>query len=74
MCTAIQPNTWMLTSTGKQNYHRVCTERIIDQKSRSALGTFWKLARVGERLSPYVSLSLIAMAVGLIKLSKDLGR
>jgi hypothetical protein len=27
------------------------------------LGFFWKTARVGERLSPYVSLCCIAMAV-----------
>ena len=27
------------------------------------LGTFWRAARVGERLSPYVSLCCVAMAV-----------
>ena len=29
------------------------------------LGTFWRAARVGERLSPYVSLCCVAMAVSL---------
>jgi hypothetical protein len=31
------------------------------------LGTFWRAARVGERLSPYVSLCCMAMAVSLIR-------
>lgn len=29
----------------------------------SVFGIFWKCARVGERLSPYVSLCCVAMAV-----------
>ena len=29
------------------------------------LGIFWKCARVGERLSPYVSVCCFVMAVGL---------
>ena len=31
---------------------------------RSPLGTFWRAARVGERLSPYVGLCCVLMAVG----------
>ena len=31
-------------------------------------GIFWKCARVGERLSPYVSLCCIVMAVSISKL------
>lgn len=34
---------------------------------RRPLGTFWRAARVGERLSPYVSLCCVAMAVGLLR-------
>ena len=29
------------------------------------LGMFWKFARVGERLSPYISLCCVIMAVGI---------
>lgn len=31
------------------------------------LGTFWRAARIGERLSPYVSLCCVAMAVSSVK-------
>jgi hypothetical protein len=38
------------------------------------LGVFWKFARIGERLSPYVSICCIVMAVFLIlKGSDELG-
>ncbi|KNE58292.1 hypothetical protein AMAG_05101 [Allomyces macrogynus ATCC 38327] len=30
------------------------------------VGMFWKAARIGERLSPYVALSCVAMAVSLL--------
>ncbi|KAJ3369194.1 hypothetical protein GGF31_005475 [Allomyces arbusculus] len=30
------------------------------------VGVFWKAARIGERLSPYVALSCVAMAVSLL--------
>lgn len=33
----------------------------------SVLGLFWKAARVGERLSPYVSLACIIMGVALMR-------
>ncbi|CRK28542.1 hypothetical protein BN1723_014132 [Verticillium longisporum] len=32
----------------------------------SVVGIFWKFARVGERLSPYVSLACVFMAVSLL--------
>ena len=32
---------------------------------RRVFGIFWKCARIGERLSPYVSLCCIVMAVSL---------
>ncbi|KAF2864216.1 DUF1242-domain-containing protein [Piedraia hortae CBS 480.64] len=38
---------------------------ILDRNKTGALGTFWRAARIGERLSPYVSLCCIAMAVCL---------
>ncbi|EER28131.1 hypothetical protein CPC735_034670 [Coccidioides posadasii C735 delta SOWgp] len=36
---------------------------IMDRNQNGFFGIFWKCARVGERLSPYVSLCCIAMAV-----------
>ncbi|KAJ3068129.1 hypothetical protein HDU98_008698 [Podochytrium sp. JEL0797] len=36
---------------------------LIDQNKRGLLGSFWKLARIGERLSPYVALACVVMAV-----------
>ncbi|KAF2108160.1 hypothetical protein BDV96DRAFT_556582 [Lophiotrema nucula] len=37
---------------------------IMDRnKDNSFFGIFWKFARVGERLSPYVSLACVVMAV-----------
>ncbi|KAF2137588.1 uncharacterized protein K452DRAFT_196737, partial [Aplosporella prunicola CBS 121167] len=35
---------------------------ILDRNKDSVLGIFWKFARVGERLSPYVSLCCVLMA------------
>ncbi|ORY82465.1 S-adenosylmethionine-dependent methyltransferase [Protomyces lactucae-debilis] len=43
-------------------YVRSYSAKFMDSHKSGPLGTFWKLARVGERLSPYVSLSLIAIA------------
>ncbi|KAF4314261.1 DUF1242-domain-containing protein [Botryosphaeria dothidea] len=36
---------------------------IMDRNKDGVFGIFWKFARVGERLSPYVSLCCILMAV-----------
>jgi hypothetical protein len=36
---------------------------IMDRNKDGLLGIFWKCARIGERLSPYVSLCCVAMAV-----------
>ncbi|CAI4766387.1 CIC_collapsed_G0048090.mRNA.1.CDS.1 [Saccharomyces cerevisiae] len=38
---------------------------LLDRyKNHEVLGAFWKMARVGERASPYVSLACILMAIG----------
>jgi len=37
--------------------------RCGDSDGSSILGIFWKFARIGERLSPYVSICCIVMAV-----------
>ncbi|RIA90424.1 hypothetical protein C1645_693558, partial [Glomus cerebriforme] len=40
---------------------------LLDRnKTGYLLGLFWKAARIGERLSPYVSLACIAMAISIL--------
>ncbi|KEY69477.1 hypothetical protein S7711_02015 [Stachybotrys chartarum IBT 7711] len=36
--------------------------RILDSNKNGALGFLWKFARVGERLSPYISIACVIMA------------
>jgi hypothetical protein len=36
---------------------------ILDRNKIGLLGSFWKLARIGERLSPWVAASCLAMAL-----------
>ncbi|KAI5360009.1 Putative protein kish [Septoria linicola] len=38
----------------------------LDRNKSGPLGTFWRAARIGERLSPYVSLCCAAMAVSIL--------
>nr|POE75773.1 protein kish-a [Quercus suber] len=38
----------------------------LDRNKSGPLGTFWRAARIGERLSPYVSVCCMAMAVSLL--------
>jgi len=38
---------------------------IMDRNKDGVFGVFWKCARIGERLSPYISLCCVAMAVTL---------
>ncbi|KAF9300050.1 hypothetical protein BGZ74_008343 [Mortierella antarctica] len=40
--------------------------RLLDRNKTGITGIFWKLARIGERLSPYVSLACIVMGVSLL--------
>ncbi|OMP83382.1 Protein kish-A [Diplodia seriata] len=40
----------------------------MDRNKDGVFGIFWKFARVGERLSPYVSLCCVVMAVSLLPL------
>ncbi|EEY19244.1 Protein kish-A like protein [Verticillium longisporum] len=39
---------------------------FMDNRKDGVVGIFWKFARVGERLSPYVSLACVFMAVSLL--------
>ncbi|POS76657.1 hypothetical protein DHEL01_v204945 [Diaporthe helianthi] len=36
---------------------------VLDRKKDGPMGVFWKCARVGERLSPYISICCVGMAV-----------
>ncbi|KAG0026919.1 hypothetical protein BGZ81_005999 [Podila clonocystis] len=40
--------------------------RLLDRNKTGITGIFWKLARIGERLSPYVSLACIVMGISLL--------
>ncbi|KAI8351343.1 hypothetical protein B0O80DRAFT_428003 [Mortierella sp. GBAus27b] len=39
---------------------------ILDRNKTGVLGIFWKAARIGERLSPYVSLACLFMGISLL--------
>ncbi|KAF9292489.1 hypothetical protein BKA57DRAFT_451742 [Linnemannia elongata] len=43
---------------------------LLDRNKTGVLGIFWKAARIGERLSPYVSLACICMGISLLLPSK----
>ncbi|KAI9228168.1 MAG: DUF1242-domain-containing protein, partial [Piptocephalis tieghemiana] len=47
-------------------YVRAQFPALVDRNKTGLLGLFWKMARVGERLSPYVALSCMIMAVQLV--------
>ncbi|KAK2760883.1 hypothetical protein FQN54_002123 [Arachnomyces sp. PD_36] len=38
---------------------------IMDRNQNGLFGIFWKCARIGERLSPYVSICCILMAIAI---------
>ncbi|KZT55563.1 DUF1242-domain-containing protein [Calocera cornea HHB12733] len=44
-------------------YVRAVMPRVIDSNKSGFLGVFWMSARIGERLSPYVALACVVMAV-----------
>ncbi|EKX54584.1 hypothetical protein GUITHDRAFT_63432, partial [Guillardia theta CCMP2712] len=50
-------------------YVRANFPSILDRNKSGFLGLFWKAARIGERLSPWVSASCIAMAFSVLFLS-----
>ncbi|KAL1917465.1 uncharacterized protein VTP21DRAFT_3858 [Calcarisporiella thermophila] len=47
-------------------YVRAQAPSLLDRNKTGFLGVFWKAARIGERLSPYVSLVCIIMAVSIL--------
>jgi hypothetical protein len=40
---------------------------LLDRHQKGLMGTFWKAARIGERLSPYVSVACLVMGVLALK-------
>ncbi|CEH13063.1 Uncharacterized conserved protein [Ceraceosorus bombacis] len=47
-------------------YVRATAPGLIDRNKEGFFGLFFKAARIGERLSPYVSLACIIMALYLV--------
>ncbi|KAJ2032159.1 hypothetical protein IWW57_000361 [Coemansia sp. S610] len=47
-------------------YLRAQAPALIDRNKTGVMGLFWKAARIGERLSPYVSIACLVMAFQLI--------
>ncbi|KAI0247362.1 hypothetical protein BJV78DRAFT_1133415 [Lactifluus subvellereus] len=47
-------------------YIRAVAPRLIDSNKQGFLGIFFMSARIGERLSPYVALACVAMAVRML--------
>ncbi|KAK0634927.1 hypothetical protein B0T17DRAFT_481875, partial [Bombardia bombarda] len=39
---------------------------VLDRNKDGFTGIFWKCARIGERLSPYISLCCVLMAVSCL--------
>ncbi|PHH90192.1 hypothetical protein CDD83_4291 [Cordyceps sp. RAO-2017] len=40
--------------------------RILDSNKDGPLGILWKFARIGERMSPYICLACVFMAVSML--------
>ncbi|KAA1476432.1 DUF1242-domain-containing protein [Dentipellis sp. KUC8613] len=47
-------------------YIRAVAPGLIDRNKEGFLGLFFMSARIGERLSPYVALACVAMAVRIL--------
>ncbi|KAJ2542233.1 hypothetical protein GGF49_003034 [Coemansia sp. RSA 1853] len=47
-------------------YLRAQAPSLVDRNKTGFVGLFWKAARIGERLSPYVSIACFVMAFQLI--------
>uniref|UniRef100_A0AAF5Q2I3 Protein kish n=1 Tax=Wuchereria bancrofti TaxID=6293 RepID=A0AAF5Q2I3_WUCBA len=43
-------------------YIRAFVPKLIDRNKEGFLGVFWKCARIGERLSPWIALACFSMA------------
>lgn len=59
---------WLDRNKTGYTLHIFRTDVLSTNDMRSPLSTFWRAARIGERLSPYVSLCCVAMAVSPFRL------
>ncbi|CAN6647098.1 protein Kish [Trichomonascus vanleenenianus] len=56
----------MLLLICTSTYARALMPAIVDRNKHGFLGVFWKASRIGERLSPYVSICCVLMAITLL--------
>ncbi|PHH70505.1 hypothetical protein CDD80_5954 [Ophiocordyceps camponoti-rufipedis] len=56
----------LLLLTCTSAYIHQIIPRILDSHKDGPLGIIWKFARVGERMSPYISLACVFMAVSML--------
>ncbi|XP_055547574.1 protein kish [Wyeomyia smithii] len=47
-------------------YLRSLFPSLIDRNKTGMLGIFWKLARIGERKSPWVAVACVLMAASIL--------
>lgn len=47
-------------------YIRSMYPSLLDRNKEGFLGVFWKAARIGERLSPYVAAACVVMSFSLL--------
>ncbi|ORY72742.1 hypothetical protein BCR35DRAFT_333919 [Leucosporidium creatinivorum] len=47
-------------------YVRATAPGLVDKNKEGFTGIFFKFARIGERLSPYVALACVVMAVQIL--------
>jgi hypothetical protein len=64
---------WSLLLSALRPFPRLCGLLLLRCFAPSSLppslsfrGTFWKAARIGERLSPWVSVACIAMGINIL--------
>lgn len=58
---------WIGIEMGRHNFRLALAWKIRRLLTMGRVfGIFWKCARIGERLSPYVSLCCIIMAVSVL--------
>jgi hypothetical protein len=68
----LTPNPGPLARQGETHYYisYICFPEnmynLTDHDDSSVMGIFWKCARIGERLSPYISICCLLMAVSAL--------
>lgn len=61
-CTYIHAQTPSLLDRNKNGYVSLAIACRVTTRCPRLRGLFWKFARMGERLSPYVAISCVVMA------------